>query len=228
MHDYVVFMANTGLRPDEASRLEFRDVEIVQDKSMAEPILEISVRGKRGVGYCKSMPAAVFAFGRIRDRLRPARLNPEALKAEAQKAKDKGTEWKPSDEYQTSPTDRLFPNSHRELFNTILGEEELKKDREGRLRTAYSLRHTYICFRLMEGADIYQVAKNCRTSIDMIEKFYAAHTKNMIDAAAVNVLSKRPNGRPVERKANAMEREKKAKPSGKASKERSNDRNPES
>jgi hypothetical protein len=31
-------------------------------------------------------------------------------------------------------------------------------------RTAYSLRHTYICLRLMEGADIYQIAKNCRTS----------------------------------------------------------------
>jgi len=39
----------------------------------------------------------------------------------------------------------------------------------------------------MEGADIYQIAKNCRTSVEMIEKFYAAHIKNMIDAAAVNV-----------------------------------------
>ena len=39
----------------------------------------------------------------------------------------------------------------------------------------------------MEGADIYQIAKNCRTSVEMIEKFYAAHLKNTIDAAAVNV-----------------------------------------
>ena len=38
----------------------------------------------------------------------------------------------------------------------------------------YRLRHTYICMRLMEGADIYQIAKNCRTSEEMIEKFYAA------------------------------------------------------
>ena len=27
LHDYVLFMANTGLRPDESARLEFRDVE---------------------------------------------------------------------------------------------------------------------------------------------------------------------------------------------------------
>ena len=58
-------------------------------------------------------------------------------------------------------------------------------------RTAYSLRHTYICMRLMEGADIYQIAKNCRTSVEMIEKFYAAHIKNTLDAGAINVLRKR-------------------------------------
>jgi integrase len=59
--------------------------------------------------------------------------------------------------------------------------------RDGRRRTAYSLRHSYICFRLMEGADIYQIAKNCRTSVEMIEKHYAAHLKTTLDAAAINV-----------------------------------------
>lgn len=63
----------------------------------------------------------------------------------------------------------------------------MKLDRDGKPRTAYSLRHTYICMRLMEGADVYQIAKNCRTSVEMIEKFYAAHIKNMLDAAAINV-----------------------------------------
>ncbi len=59
-------------------------------------------------------------------------------------------------------------------------------------RKAYSLRHTYICMRLMEGADIYQIAKNCRTSVEMIEKFYAAHIKNALDAAAINVRRPKP------------------------------------
>lgn len=79
----------------------------------------------------------------------------------------------------------------------------MKHDREGKVRTAYSLRHTYICLRLMEGADIYQIAKNCRTSVEMIEKFYAAHIKNMIDAAAINVRRERPDGRPKKGAANA-------------------------
>ena len=85
--------------------------------------------------------------------------------------------------------DRLevHPDEFTQLFNTILDEEGLKKDREGQPRTAYSLRHTYICLRLMEGADIYQIAKNCRTSVEMIEKYYASHLKNSLDAAAINI-----------------------------------------
>ena len=85
------------------------------------------------------------------------------------------------------PADPVFGPVQRELFNAILDELDLKKDREGNARTAYSLRHTYICLRLMEGADIYQVAKNCRTSVEMIEKYYASHIKNTLDAAAINV-----------------------------------------
>jgi hypothetical protein len=73
------------------------------------------------------------------------------------------------------------------FYNAILDELKLKFDRDGNRRTAYSLRHTYICLRLMEGADIYQVAKNCRTSVEMIETFYASHIKNTLDAAAINV-----------------------------------------
>ncbi|MDB5986781.1 MAG: integrase [Nevskia sp.] len=157
MHDFVLFMGNTGLRPDEALRLEDRDIAVVRDEGNGERILEITVRGKRGTGYCMSMPGAVHPYQRIRQRKR------------------------------LKPADRLFDSSQRELFNNILDELDLKRDREGSVRTAYSLRHTYICMRLMEGADIYQIAKNCRTSVEMIEKYYASHIKNTLDTAAINV-----------------------------------------
>ena len=171
LHDYVLFMANTGLRPDEAARLEYRDVEIAEDWATDEVILEIEVRGKRGIGYCKSTKGAVEPFKRLKERNKP------------------------------QPSDRLFPKSHRELFNTILEEEGLKFDRDGQRRTAYSLRHTYICLRLMEGADIYQIAKNCRTSVEMIEKYYASHIKNRLDAAAINVRRTKRKAKPQVKKA---------------------------
>lgn len=157
MHEYVLFMANTGIRPDEANCLEYRDVTIVKDDATGETILEIEVRGKRGVGYCKSTAGAVRPFQRLVERNSP------------------------------KPTDRLFPANHKKQFNRVLNELDLKFDREGNRRTAYSLRHTYICLRLMEGADIYQIAKNCRTSVEMIEKYYASHIKTRLDASAINV-----------------------------------------
>ena len=93
---------------------------------------------------------------------------------------------------QPEPTDRLFPNDHRGQFHRILDEAGLKFDREGNRRALYSLRHSYISFRLLEGADIYQIAKNCRTSVEMIEKHYAVHLENSLDAAAINVRKPRP------------------------------------
>jgi integrase len=162
LHDYVLFMANTGLRPDEAARLEFRDVAIVTDEATGERILEIEVRGKRGVGFCKSMTGAVMPFERLRKRNKP------------------------------QSTDQLFGQTPADQINMVLEDLKLKFDRDGNRRTAYSLRHTYICMRLMEGADIYQIAKNCRTSVEMIETFYASHIKNTLDAAAINVRKPKP------------------------------------
>ena len=92
-----------------------------------------------------------------------------------------------------APNDKLFPVAHNRQFNRILEETGLKTDRQGNRRTLYSLRHSYICFRLLEGADIYQIAKNCRTSVDMIEQYYAAHIKNRLDTAAINVRRKKFN-----------------------------------
>jgi integrase len=85
------------------------------------------------------------------------------------------------------PTDRLFPKPIRMVFNAVLDEEKLRFDREGNRRTPYSLRRTYIRLLLIEGADIYQIAKNCRTSAEMIEKYYASHIASSLDAAAINV-----------------------------------------
>jgi integrase len=193
LHDYVLFAANTGLRPDEAWRLQFRDVTIVDHDQSGQTILEIEVRGKRGVGYCKSMSGAVRPFERLKARPRP-------ISAHDAPKKDNGPE-SPKDSSGEShlpePTDLIFPKWQRELFKTILDEENLRFDREGRPRTAYSLRHTYICLRLIEGADIYQIAKNCRTSVEMIEKYYAAHIKTRLDAAAINIM--RPKARKEEK-----------------------------
>lgn len=180
VHDFVLFMANTGLRPDEAANLQHRDIEIVHDEDTDETILVIEVRGKRGVGFCKSTPMAVKPYKRLLNRAKPKRLMARTVASDVPTA--------------PQPEDFVFPGNHIKLFNALLDRKKLKYDRDNRARTAYSLRHTYICMRLMEGADVYQLAKNCRTSVEMIEKHYAAHIKNLLDAGLINTRkAKKPN-----------------------------------
>jgi integrase len=187
VHDFVLFMANTGLRPDEAKNLQHHDVKVVNEEATGARILEIEVRGKRGVGFCKSMPGAVQPYERL---LKRAKADSDIW------LKDIPDRDKKAPIYPEQ-TDPLFPSNHIKLFNGVLRRSKLKLDREGNKRTAYSLRHTYICMRLIEGADIYPLAKNCRTSVEMIQKFYAAHIKDLLDASAINVMRpKRPKKRP--------------------------------
>jgi integrase len=192
LHDYVLFSANTGLRPEEARRLQFHDVTVTEDEGSGQAILEIEVGGKRGVGYCKSTTGAVHPFERLKARLRP---DGRPARSGSRTASLANGEW-----HTPGPIDLLFPKWPRELFNAILEEEKLRTDRDGRPRTAYSLRHTCICLRLVEGADIYQIAKNCRTSVETIEKYYAAHLKTQLDASAINIMRPRSNKRTAPKK----------------------------
>ena len=154
----VLLMAKTGLRPDEATKLQHRDVAIVMDDATCETILEIEVRG---IGYCKSTPSAVYPYQRLLSRPKHA---PQGRKPRSRKA-IAAAEAQPQNAAELpQPNDHVFPGNHIKLFNSLLDRAKLKRDRDGNPRTAYSLRHSYICLRLMEGADIYQITKNCRTA----------------------------------------------------------------
>ena len=57
--------------------------------------------------------------------------------------------------------------------------------------------HPHIhCLPATEGAEIFQNDKNCRTSVEMTGKYYAARIKTALDAAAINVM------RPEKKKSN--------------------------
>jgi len=143
VHDYVLFMANTGLRPDEAKNLQHRDVKIVKDEATGERILEIEVRGKRGVGFCKSMPRAVLYYERLRDRPKPAKT--ESRRERQRRMREGGEAPAAAPRELPTPADPVFPGNHVKLFNGVLKRAKLKLDRDQHKRTAYSLRHTYIC-----------------------------------------------------------------------------------
>lgn len=61
-------------------------------------------------------------------------------------------------------------------FAVLLEQTGLKTSMDGEVRTLYSMRHTSIMYRLMYGGEIslLTLARNARTSVAMIERFYAA------------------------------------------------------
>ena len=152
LYDYVVFMTNTGLRVGESANVRFCDIEIIKNTEAKKDVLIIrNIKGKRGTGTARSFYGAVDAYKRV-----CARRDIQAPK---------------------SSTENVFPTIRREMFKEILKKSNLRfsKGNPPAKRDFVSLRATYICFRLLDGAPVYDVANNCRTSVAMIENSYARY-----------------------------------------------------
>jgi hypothetical protein len=62
------------------------------------------------------------------------------------------------------------------FFHWVLEKTKLEKGPLGQARTLYCLRHTAITLRLLygQGIDMLTLARNARTSVNMVERFYAS------------------------------------------------------
>lgn len=73
-------------------------------------------------------------------------------------------------------------------FKWVMREAGLTTtDGMGRPRTLYCLRHTAIMFRLLygQGIDMLTLARNARTSVQMIERFYASSLDGEMNVAMI-------------------------------------------
>ena len=63
------------------------------------------------------------------------------------------------------------------MFRVVCQHAELDTDRFGQKHTTYSLRHSALCFQILKtkGEGLFALAKNARTSVEMLEKFYLSH-----------------------------------------------------
>jgi hypothetical protein len=83
-------------------------------------------------------------------------------------------------------------------FDALLDLTGLKSSVAGDSRTIYSLRHSAIMFRLLYGGgiDTLKLARNARTSPEMIDRFYAAP---LMGEMAIGELQSKGRPRPWER-----------------------------
>lgn len=78
-------------------------------------------------------------------------------------------------------------------FDILLWSTGLRNNVQGEDRSLYSLRHTCIMYRLMygEGMDLLTLARNARTSPEMIDRFYASKLKGEDNVAMLQSRRRR-------------------------------------
>ena len=158
MNGLIRFMVYTFLRPGDVRQLKNKHIEIISGKFNYLRLTPPEI--KRHKAPTVSLPQAVTIY--------------KTLLAH-QTAKGFG---KP-DDYVFFPEEKnrlRCLNTIGWLFNWIMNSLGIKAGPHGADRSFYSLRHTAITFRLIFGGniDLLTLARNARTSVEMIEKFYAS------------------------------------------------------
>ena len=142
LRNYLLFMANSGLRPNEARQLRWQDVRIEKD-SEGKPalVVEVAPTTKTGARTVVCREGAQVYVERLR------KLS-----------------------HHTEPGDLVFGNrdgepveSFNKSFETILTTLGLLNDRWGKRRTVYRLRHFYCTQCLLTGIPVHILAKNMGT-----------------------------------------------------------------
>lgn len=162
------FMVNSFIRPSDLKTLKHKHIEIVQ--KVEYTYLRLTLPETKS----HSSPIAT---------LRPAVTVYKSIVEHYKKHK----QAKP-DDYIFLPYLRDRNYAHWVLcfyFNWVLAETGLKKGAHGQDRSLYSLRHSAITFRLLygEGIDLLTLARNARTSVKMIEQFYASQLSGEMNIA---------------------------------------------
>jgi hypothetical protein len=155
LQDFVPFMVNSFLRPSEWGRLRHKHVEVVDGPN---PHLRIAlIDGKVRPRTVYTMPGAVRAYERI---VRRRGSNPE--------------------DYVFLPHYRNRETGLQVMragFKELMAETGTELDPFGRKRVIYSLRHSALMLRVLNGdnVDLLALARNAGTSIDMLQRFYCSH-----------------------------------------------------
>ena len=147
-YDYLLFLVHTGMRVDECLCVNYEDVRRDSDN---ENISFITIRGGK-LSYRKKATTGIGLVGATRAVERRKLASPN---------------------YKS--TDLLFPVNPRELVEELFIKAGVIYDERGIKRTAKSCRHSFIMWRLRNGVSVFSLAKNCRTSVKMIEAHYGSY-----------------------------------------------------
>jgi hypothetical protein len=181
--DLIVFMVNSYIRPTDVKNMQHGHVHVI-DKEYT--YLRLALPPSKGHSYpITTMPWAV----RVYERLCGRRLKEQGSEASLL-----------ANEYVFMPDAPSREDAMKKLqrqFEVVLDMTGLRYSNTGEIRSLYSLRHSSIMFRLLYGRaiDTLTLARNARTSPEMIDRFYAAPLQGEMN---IEMLQSRRNPRPWE------------------------------
>ena len=159
IYDLIIFMANSFIRPTDIKFLQHKHVAIIRGQ---DTYLRLTHPPTKNHGSpVVTMERAVVVYDGL-------------LKRQLEEGFGK------ADDYLFCPHQLNRDYALRDItrqFDQVLKAANLKVGPNGDARTLYSLRHTCIMFRLIhsEGLDLLTLARSARTSVEMIDRFYAKH-----------------------------------------------------
>ena len=183
-YELILFMRNTYVRPTDIKVLRHTDVYLIKrlHEASGREVELLELRHRPTKGHSAHIVSNEHAIKHYR-----AMLNKRI-----KRGKDD-----PFDKNEYLFCHKL---EHREYalkglarqFEVVLRQSGLKKDREGKNRTLYSLRHTGITRAIRDGLSYDVVAANARTSTDMIRRFYG-HISSAVEMGTqmVDVVAKK-------------------------------------
>jgi hypothetical protein len=161
LHELVVFMTNSFIRPTDIKNMQHKHVEIVRNE---HEYLRLSLpKSKKHDMPIVTMQRAVKVYERLTKNNKAKGLSVGA------------EDYVFMPQYTHSQRDNALKQFQRQ-FDVLMWSTKLGKGANGEDRTIYSLRHTCIMYRLLYGEkmDVITLAHNARTSPEMINRFYAA------------------------------------------------------
>ncbi len=157
----VVFICNSYIRPTDIKFMQHKHVDVVRGE---HTFLRLRIPPTKGHSDpITTMPKAVECY----EALRQYHLSQGLIGQEH------------SDDYVFLPqykTNRDYALKQlQRQFEILMWDTKLGLGAGGEERTLYSLRHTAIMYRLLfgDGINTLLLARNARTSVEMIDRFYA-------------------------------------------------------
>lgn len=160
--ELIVFMVNSYVRPTDIKNLKHKHVEVIRNEhTYLRLTLPVSKKHDKPI---VTMPFAVTIYERLTAHNKAT-------------GRSVGAE-----DYVFFPNYAKRDHALKQLqrqFDVLMANLGIGQGLNGEERTIYSLRHTCIMYRLMYGEkmDVLTLARNARTSPEMIDRFYASQLK---------------------------------------------------